>query len=259
MSRYETFRKPAYMPYVFLGFPTVEASVEVAKALIEEGVHGLELGFPFRDPAADGPVIQNAGYEALDAGFKTAQGMDAIRRIRKLNVDIPLTVMVYYNMVLARGIEKFCADISSCGADGILIPDLPPERAEDVAPHAQKHGLKLVLIAAPNTNDDRLAFIKRQAGGFIYVVTRLGVTGTDEQYSGELSSLFDRVHRITGLPAIAGFGISSAEQAAGMVAAGADGVIVGSRLISLIREGWKNGRLDTSPLRIHTRDILSKL
>jgi tryptophan synthase alpha chain len=258
-ARYAALKRPAYTPYVLLGFPTLDASIAAAKALIEEGVHGLELGFPFRDPAADGPVIQNAGYEALDAGFKISEGMAAIAAIRSFNADIPLTVMVYYNMVLARGIGKFCAEIAAAGADGILIPDLPPERAEEIAPFAKQHGIALILIAAPNTDDTRLALIKRHVGGFVYVVTRLGVTGSDEHYAASLESLFERVHRNVGLPALAGFGISGPDQAAKMIAAGADGVIVGSRLIDLIRSGWKGGALDTKGIRAHTRDMLEKL
>lgn len=264
MSRYQLLKdltdqgKPVYLPYVMLGFPDMKYTVEICKALIEEGVQGFELGFPFRDPVADGPVVQDAANEALDNGFKTAKAVDLVRQIRALNDDIPLTAMSYFNMVLARGPEQFIKEFSEAGLDGLLIPDMPPERADEISPIAKKYGIELVFIAAPNSDERRLDLIRQYAGGFIYVVTRLGITGVQNKYSDQLTKLFENLHKHIPLPAIAGFGISEPEQAMNMVKAGADGVITGSRLIELIREGAKGDTLDLAPLKAHTRAMIEK-
>ncbi len=241
MSRYSyihnlTFAesKPVYMPYVMLGYPTVEASFEACKTLIEAGVHGLELGMPFRDPMADGPVIQAAANVALDNGFNTDYAIQLVARIRALNPTIPLTLMSYYNMVVARGIENFVKAFADAGIDGILIPDLPPELADEIRPTLQVHGLEMILIASPLSDDARLKTIGELAGGFVYVITRLGITGTHEEYSNKLPDLFARIHKHTNLPAIAGFGISKPEHARLMVDSGANGYIVGSHIVKLI-------------------------
>lgn len=242
-----------YMPYILLGFPGVETSFDVARTVIENGAHGLELGFPFRDPVADGPVIERAGNIALDNGFDAEKGFAVIARIRALAPDIPLTLMLYYNMVLARGADRFFADCQAAGIDGVLIPDMPPERADTVLPAAKANGIKLVFIAAPTTTPERLQIISRVAGGFIYVVTRMGITGTTENYSSQLADLFASIKTHITLPAVAGFGISTPEQAKKMLAAGADGVITGSRIVELT----ETGTLDD--LAAHTSAMIQAL
>lgn len=242
-----------YMPYILLGFPSVETSLDVARTVIENGAHGLELGFPFRDPVADGPVIERAGNIALDNGFDAEKGFAVIARIRALAPDIPLTLMLYYNMVLARGADRFFADCQAAGIDGVLIPDMPPERADTVLPAAKANGIKLVFIAAPTTTPERLQIISRVADGFIYVVTRMGITGTTENYSSQLADLFASIKAHITLPAVAGFGISTPEQAKKMLAAGADGVITGSRIVELT----ETGTLDD--LAAHTSAMIQAL
>ncbi|MDY0029132.1 MAG: tryptophan synthase subunit alpha [Pseudobdellovibrionaceae bacterium] len=239
MSRYSFITQKikegghVYMPYVLLGYPDLETSFEVAKTLIENGAHGLELGFPFRDPVADGPVIEKAGNIALDNGFTVDAGFQLIARIRALSSDIPLTLMLYYNMVLARGVDKFFADCKNAGIDGVLIPDMPPERADTVSPAASTNGVELVFIAAPTSTPERLQKIAAVAGGFVYVVTRMGTTGAVENYSDKLSALFASIKSHIDLPAIAGFGISTPEQARKMIGFGADGVITGSKIVDM--------------------------
>lgn len=239
MSRYSFLTQKikdgghVYMPYVLLGYPDLETSFSVAKTLLENGAHGLELGFPFRDPVADGPVIEKAGNIALDNGFTVDHGFEIAKRIRTLSPDIPLTLMLYYNMVLARGIDRFFADCKMAGVDGVLIPDMPPERADTVAPAARANGIELVFIAAPTSTPERLQKIAAVAGGFVYVVTRMGITGSVENYSDKLSALFASIKSHIDLPAIAGFGISTPDQARKMIEFGADGVITGSKIVEM--------------------------
>ncbi len=256
MSRYESITQKikngghVYMPYVLLGYPDLEMSYSVAKTLIGNGAHGLEIGFPFHDPVADGPVIEKAGNIALDNGFTVDQGFALIARIRALSPDIPLTLMLYYNMVLARGIEKFFADCKMSGLDGVLIPDMPPERADTVLPAAKANGIDLIFIAAPTSTPERLQKIATVAGGFVYVVTRMGITGSVESYSDKLSDLFTSIKSHINLPVIAGFGISTPDQARKMIESGADGVITGSKIVEMTAQG-----LDT--IAQHTKEMMS--
>tara|TARA_R110002124_G_scaffold233406_1_gene398773 strand:- start:155039 stop:155848 length:810 start_codon:yes stop_codon:yes gene_type:complete len=248
-----------YMPYVLMGYPNFEASLTAAKTLIDAGADGLELGLPFRDPVADGPVIQDAANIALDNGFKANDALKFITALRAYAPDTPFTVMSYYNIILAKGAEKFIAELGRAGIDGLLIPDLPPEHAQEVFPTTQAHNIDLVFIVAPTTNDARIEKIKAYAGGFIYVVTKMGTTGTQENYDQNLEQLFTRIKSAVDLPAIAGFGISTAEHAQNMVNIGANGVIVGSQIIKLCSPD-KNG---TAPcptlLSAHTKKIQAGL
>lgn len=262
MSRYQLLadrrsnKQPSYLPYVLLGYPDAKTSLEICKTLIEEGVHGLELGLPFRDPVADGPVIQQAANEALDKGFKIDHALEIVRSIRALNDQIPLTMMSYYNMVFARGTARFFKEFAKAGLDGLLIPDMPPERADELLPLAQEHGLKLVFIAAPNSSEDRLKLISSKAEGFVYVVTRLGITGAEDNYTTQLPEFFARIQKNIDLPAIAGFGISEASHARQMIDAGADGFIVGSKIVQITKDSVSGGTFDAQPLRQHTQKML---
>jgi tryptophan synthase alpha chain len=262
MSRYNHIHtiinqgKSVYMPYVMLGYPTIAASLAVCKTLIEAGVHGLELGMPFRDPMADGPIIQAAANVALDNGFTTDDAISLVTQIRALNPQIPLTLMSYYNMVVARGPEAFISAFAKAGIDGLLVPDLPPELAPEIHPTLQQHHLELILIASPLSDETRLKRISELAGGFIYVITRLGITGVTETYSNKLPELFARIHASTSLPAIAGFGISKPEHAASMVASGANGYIVGSHLVKLTETCVADNN-NFTPIHNHTVNMLN--
>ncbi len=247
------------MPFVLLGYPTQEHSVEVCKTLIKEGVHGLELGFPFRDPVADGPVLQEAAGVALDNGFKLEKGVDLVRQIRSLDNNIPLTGMGYYNMISVWGPEKFLKKYSEAGLDGLLIPDLPPEYAYEIAPLAEKYKLGLVFIASPNTSQERIDLINKRAQGFIYVVTKYGITGVDDGYHSGLTSMFKRLHSSIDLPLIAGFGISSPEQAKKVIESGADGIITGSRLAEIIKQDYEQAEEKFANVTSHTRSMLDSL
>ena len=255
MSRYQTLfsalnasNNKAYMPYVMLGYPTVGASLDVAKTLLDNGAHGLEIGFPFSDPMADGIVIQEAGQKALQNGFKTPDGIAAIQQLREAYPNAPFTLMCYYNMLIAKGVDAFIENIAAAGVDGILIPDLPPEAAKEVAPACKKHGVELVLIVSSLSDDKRIDLISQYAGGFLYVVSRLGITGVEARYDDELQNLFKRIKSHSDLPAIVGFGISEPDQAKYMAENGADGVITGSRVVQMAE--------DLTALGSHTQQMV---
>lgn len=259
MNRYYRFSEKncaVYTPYAMLGYPTKEASLKAIEVLIDAGVDGLELGLPFRDPMADGPVIEKAGNVALDNGFSVEWALEAIREIRVKAPDLPITLMCYYNMLIARGSEKFMRDFSEAGIDGLLVPDLPVDFADEILPYAKKYGVQLVFIASPLTSPERLCMFKERSGGFVYLVTRLGITGVSGGYADNLSELFEDIHQYTGLPAIAGFGISEPNQAESMISKGAQGVITGSRLVQLIGEDFDRGDLQFSSVRDHTEKMI---
>lgn len=248
-----------YMPYVLVGYPDYDASLAAAKALIDGGADGLELGLPFRDPVADGPVIEAAANIALDKGFKAAQIIDFIKALRAYAPDLPLTLMSYYNIVLAKDAEAFIADLAHAGLDGLLIPDLPPEHAEDIYPLTQKNGMEMIFIVAPTSDEQRFAIINEYAGGFIYVVTKMGITGMQDNYDANISALFSRIKTHFTLPAIAGFGISTPDNARDMMNNGANGVIIGSKIIQLCEESYQGSALSPALLIDHTQKIKAAL
>lgn len=253
-NRYDILRAgKSYLPYLMLGHPNAETCVAAAKILLDNGAAGLELGLPFRDPVADGPIIESAGNAVLDSGFTVDDAIAIVKKIRAQNGAAPITLMAYYNMVMARGVQTFAADFAAAGVDGILIPDLPLERTDEVLPALREQNLKLIFMVSPLTTAERLQKIAAVAEGFLYVVTRLGITGTDSNYSAQLSELFARVHANTSLPAIAGFGISRPPDVSAMLAAGADGVIIGSRLVEILQD------FDAGELAYHARVIMDAL
>ena len=240
-ARFDQLKKSgakAFMPFTVLGWPDKAKSLNVIHCMIESGATALELGIPFSDPVADGPVIAKASFEALEKGFKTQDAFDLIFQVRKIDNSIPIGILVYYNVVLAHGLAQFFDHAKAAGIDGVLIADLPVESAHEVLPHARKAGIDLIFIVSPVTTDERLEKICSNAGGFIYLVSRLGVTGTDKSATkmDDLTHLIDRLHELTTLPVCAGFGVSNKATASKLLKLGADGVIVGSRVIELVRD-----------------------
>lgn len=234
-------KEGALIGYVMAGDPTFEASSEVVKALAKGGADIIELGFPFSDPVADGPTIQVAGQRAL------AQGMDIERYFafaRALEVEVPLVCMTYYNPVFRYGVEKFVENAAEAGISGLIIPDIPVEEAADLKAGCDAHGLDLIFLVAPTTTEARIRKILHRGSGFIYLVSRLGVTGARDDVAGSTKELLSRVN--TDIPKAVGFGISTGEQAAEVRKAGADGVIVGSAFVRIIEEGTDvNEKLET--------------
>lgn len=237
--------KKAFIPFTILGWPDRSTSLEILKTLVDGGSSMLELGLAFSDPMADGPIIQQADQETLNAGLKVDDALQILREIRAYDPEIPIGLLVYYNMVLARGADAFFRDFRAAGADGMLIADLPAECMDEVAEAAQLHNIRLICLVSPLTDPVRLEKIHRYAGGFLYVVSRLGITGVEENYDYTLQSLLARLKTSAQLPLCVGFGISRPDHARRMIDAGADGVVIGSRIIQLLREAPPERRMDT--------------
>jgi tryptophan synthase alpha chain len=239
--KFEDLRKTnskAFVPFTILGWPDEQASLAIVRSMIESGATALELGFAFSDPVADGPIIQKAAAECLASGFKVKDGFRLLKQIRILDEAIPIGILVYYNLVLKMGVDAFFKALKESGVDGVLIADLPVENVEEVYPSAQKYGVELIFLVSPVTTRARLEKITAKAGGFIYLLSRLGVTGLkarDAASDRELTALVASVKEHTSLPVLAGFGIANAENASAMFNAGADGVIIGSRVIDIVQ------------------------
>lgn len=225
-------KEGALIAYICAGDPTPAATEEYVTALVRGGADIIELGLPFSDPVADGPTIQAGIQRALDGGmtpdiyFKT---------ISSLDLDVPLVVMTYYNIIFKRGLPKFVKDCNTSGISGIIVPDLPPEESGDLADICKEYDVDLIFLVAPTTTGSRMERILAQGTGFIYLVARLGVTGARADVAVSTKELINRVK--TATPKAVGFGISNGRQAAEIIRAGADGVIVGSAFVDIIAKG----------------------
>ncbi|MEX2045469.1 MAG: tryptophan synthase subunit alpha [Opitutus sp.] len=226
--------RAAFVAYVCAGDPDFETSVEVCRALLGNGVDILELGVPFSDPLADGPTNQLAAQRALEGGMTAARVFELVRRIREFSAA-PVVFYTYYNLVFSNGVEAYVGGAKQAGVDGILTLDLPPEEAGEFSAACAGHGVGTVFIIAPTTPDERIGRIAASATGFLYYVSREGVTGVREQVAANIPEAVSRIRARTQLPVVVGFGIGSRAQVA-EVAAHADGVVVGSALVNCIRD-----------------------
>jgi tryptophan synthase alpha chain len=226
--------KKAFVAFITAGDPSIDRTVEAALAFDDAGVDVLELGVPFSDPLADGPVIQRASDRALRQGTRLRDVLEAVRRIRA-RCDLPLLLFSYFNPLLRYGLEALARDARAAGADGILVTDLPPEEAEAWVPHARAAGLDTVFLAAPTSPDERLRRVAELSRGFVYAVSRTGVTGERDAISGEAAPLVRRIKALTEEPVVLGFGLSTPEQVKAASEA-ADGVVVGSALVRFLEE-----------------------
>lgn len=225
--------KPIFMPYFPIGYPDLETSIDAIEALAQNGADLIEVGLSFSDPLADGPVIQKATQIALENGITVKKSLEAVAELRRRGVAIPLVGMGYYNPILAYGLEQFVTDARSAGLDGFIVPDLPPEEAQEFA--AVLGEMPLIRMLAPTTPSERMELIARGAQGFIYLVSVTGVTGARQSVADGLAELISRVRQHTSAPVCVGFGIGTPEQA-GIVGGIADGVIVGSACVRAIGE-----------------------
>ncbi|MBK9143964.1 MAG: tryptophan synthase subunit alpha [Candidatus Melainabacteria bacterium] len=224
----------AVVPFLVLGYPDRRRFLEAAKALIEGGATALELGLPFSDPLADGPIIENADRAVLESGQTVDQALELIGILRELAPPLPLSLLTYFNPMLKRGIPRFLSEMKESGIDGMTIVDLPPEEYHEVEPHMKDLGLAPVMLVSPLTAGQRLRTVCAMGAGFVYLVSRAGITGLSSAYQGTLRDSLEAVREQTPLPVLVGFGITRSEQARSMVAMGADGVIVGSKIIDII-------------------------
>jgi len=218
----------ALMPYLMAGDPSLEETRRLLVEAEKRGADAIELGVPFSDPLADGPVIHAAGTAALAAGATVA---GVLTVAEGLAARLPVVLMCYANLVLARGVERFCTDLAAAGCSGLIVPDLPLEEAGDTRAACEAAGVALVPLVAPTTPDDRLTAIGAKARGFLYTVSVTGTTGERETLSDTFAAVVGRAKAHTEVPVALGFGIATPEHAAHAADAGADGVIIGSRLV----------------------------
>ena len=227
----------AFIPFITCGDPDLETTGAAIRAMEANGADLIELGIPFSDPTAEGPVIQGANLRALQGGVTTDKIFDFVRALRK-DVKIPFVFMTYANVVFSYGADKFISTCAEIGVDGLILPDLPYEEKEEFLPVCRKYGVDLISMIAP-TSADRIAMIAKEAEGFLYIVSSLGVTGTRSEIKTDLASIVDVVRANTKTPCAIGFGISTPEQAHKMAAI-ADGAIVGSAIIKLLEQYGKD-------------------
>ena len=236
MSRIASiFGKPAHkalIPYVTVGYPSIEATLKVVTILAQSGCDMVELGIPFSDPLADGVTIQKASFRALQNGVTPKLCLEVARQLSS-KVNIPLVFMSYFNPVFGYGIEEFCGACASSGVSGLIIPDLPPEEGSELEASTQKQGLDLIYLLAPTSTEERIRLVAERSRGFIYLVSVTGVTGVRDRLPANLEAFVAKVRQVATQPLCVGFGISTPEQAR-QVARISDGVIVGSRIIQLM-------------------------
>lgn len=228
--------KKAFIPFITCGDPDLETTGKLVKEAVKNGASLVELGIPFSDPTAEGPVIQGANIRALEGGVTTDKIFDFVRELRK-EVTVPMVFMTYANVVFSYGSESFIKTCSEIGIDGIILPDLPFEEKEEFLPECHKYGVDLISLIAP-TSKDRVAMIAKEAEGFIYLVSSLGVTGTRTEINTDLDSIVKIIRENTSVPCAIGFGISTPEQAKKMASI-SDGAIVGSAIIKIMEKYGK--------------------
>ena len=227
----------AFIPFITCGDPDLETTKEIVIEMEKAGADLIELGIPFSDPTAEGPVIQDGNLRALSAGCTTAKVFDLVVELRK-TVKIPMVFMTYANVVFSYGIEAFVKKCVETGIDGIILPDVPFEEKEEFAGICRENDIAFISLIAP-TSDDRIAMIAKEADGFVYCVSSLGVTGTRTNITTDIGAMVSKVKEVNDIPCAVGFGISTPEQAAQM-AKSADGVIVGSAIVKIIAANGKN-------------------
>ena len=223
----------AFIAFVTCGDPDLETTGAVVREMAKNGADLIELGIPFSDPTAEGPVIQGANLRALNGGVTTDQIFEFVKELRR-DVSVPMVFMTYANVVFSYGVERFISTCRKIGMDGLILPDLPYEEKEEFQPICRRFGLELISLIAP-TSENRIARIAGEAEGFVYLVSSLGVTGMRSEIKTDLASIVEAIRRNTEIPCAIGFGISTPEQAARMAGL-ADGVIVGSAIVRLIEK-----------------------
>ena len=228
--------KKAFIPFITCGDPDLATTKEIVKEAAKAGASLIELGIPFSDPTAEGPVIQAANIRALEGGVTTDKIFDFVKDLRK-EVTVPMVFMTYANVVFSYGADAFIKTCSEIGIDGIILPDLPFEEKEEFLDDCHKYGVDLISLIAP-TSENRIAMIAKEAEGFLYIVSSLGVTGTRSEIKTDLESIVKVVRENTDIPCAIGFGISTPEQAKKMAAI-SDGAIVGSAIIKIMEKYGK--------------------
>ena len=223
----------AFIAFITCGDPDLGTTAECVRAAVDGGADLIELGIPFSDPTAEGPVIQSANARALAGGVTTDKIFAMVKELRR-DVSVPMVFMTYANVVYSYGIERFCDRCVEAGIDGMILPDVPFEEKEEFAPACRERGLSFISLIAP-TSENRVAMIAREAEGFLYIVSSMGVTGVRSEITSDIGAMVELVRKSTSIPCAVGFGISTPEQAAKMAGL-SDGAIVGSAIVRLIHE-----------------------
>ena len=227
--------RKAFVSYIMAGDPDVATSLELMKGLPAAGVDVIELGMPFTDPMADGPTIQLAGQRALEGGQTLQRTLDMVAEFRKDDDITPIVMMGYYNPIYSRGVERFLADATAAGVDGLIVVDLPPEEDEELCIPANRAGMNFIRLATPTTDDRRLPKVLQNTSGFVYYVSITGITGAAAAEATDVAPEVARIKAATDLPVIVGFGIRSPETAKA-IASVADGAVVGTAIVKLVEE-----------------------
>ena len=247
MERYENLfaqlkdrKEGAFVPFVTLGDPSVEQSLNIIDTLIEAGADALELGIPFSDPLADGPTIQEATLRAFAAGVTPTQCFEMLALIRQKHPTIPIGLLMYANLVFSKGIDEFYAQCEKVGADSVLVADVPVEESAPFRQAALRYNVAPIFICPPNADDDLLRQIASYGRGYTYLLSRAGVTGAENRAALPLHHLVEKLQEYNAAPPLQGFGISSPEQVTGAIEAGAAGAISGSAIVKLIEKNVAN-------------------
>jgi len=250
--------RAALVTFLTAGDPDPETSLAILSALPAAGADVVELGMPFTDPMADGPAIQLSSQRALKAGQTLAKTLAMVRAFRRTDDATPIVLMGYYNPIYIYGVDRFLADAKSAGVDGLIVVDLPPEEDEELCLPALKAGLNFIRLATPTTDDRRLPAVLANTSGFVYYVSITGITGAAAPDAAKVTAAVSRIKRHTGLPVAVGFGVRSAAQAAA-IAAGADGVVVGSALVSALKASLDGNDKATAKTVRAVTDLVAEL
>ncbi|MBE9502658.1 MAG: tryptophan synthase subunit alpha [Proteobacteria bacterium] len=243
-KKLESKDEKALITYIMAGDPSLKVTEDLIYAVEEAGADIIELGIPFSDPLADGPVIQRASERALASGTTVEKVFDMVQQVRK-DSQLPIVIMTYYNIIFKYGELRFLQDAEKCGVDGLIIPDLPPDEGEYITQAAQKHNIDLTFLLSPTSSDKRISLISKKSRGFIYYVSLTGVTGIRTKLSESIAPMINKIKTVTNKPVAVGFGISNTEQA-GQVSTYADGVVIGSAIVKLIEESSSAGERITA-------------
>jgi tryptophan synthase alpha chain len=246
--------RAALIPFFVIGDPDFDTSLAIVKTAIDAGADILELGIPFSDPIADGPTIQKADIRARKSGTTVAKAREFVQKVKDYR-DIPIGLLMYYNLIYQYGTEKFFSDFHKAGVNSVLVADLSIDDADEIMLPATEAGLDTVFMVTPNTDTERMKRIASKTTGFIYTVSLLGVTGSREKLSGEVRGLVRKLKEVTTVPICVGFGISKPEHAAAVAAACADGVIIGSRIVQLIEENLGNKEKCLSEISVFISEV----
>lgn len=248
----------ALIIFITGGYPNYDLSKKIIKTVAESGADIIEVGIPFSDPVADGPVIQKASEIALKNGFSLNKAIQMVKELRCENVDIPITFMSYYNVLFNHGLQNLANDLSDVEVNGLIIPDLPPEEADELTIYTKEKNIDMIYLLAPTMTDDRLDIVSKNSSGFIYFVSVAGVTGTRTVVNNKLPDLIKKVKEKTDVPVGVGFGVSKKEQV-DEINSYADAVIIGSAVINKITENLNNEEKLLEELSIFIKELKGKI